>query len=94
MPKYASLVDVRTDFQNAQELTSVWGDIRMDLEDQNAELEHTYAILGEYDFLVIMQAPDRDAAYQAGVALERHGLNAQTMEIMPTEELAQVVDDT
>jgi uncharacterized protein with GYD domain len=94
MPKYASLVDVRTDFQNAQELTSVWGDIRMDLEDQNAELEHTYGILGEYDFLVIMQAPDRDAAYQAGVALERHGLNAQTMEIMPTEELAQVVDDT
>jgi len=94
MPKYASLVDVRTDFQNAQELTSVWGDIRMDLEDQNAELEHTYAILGEYDFLVVMQAPDRDAAYQAGVALERHGLSAQTMEIMPTEELAQVVNDT
>jgi uncharacterized protein with GYD domain len=93
MPKYASLVDVRTDFQNAQELTSVWGDIRSDLEEQNADLEHTYAILGEYDFLVVMEAPDRDTAYQAGVALERHGLDAQTMEIIPTDELAQVVDD-
>ena len=93
MPTYASLVDVRTDFQNAQELASVWGDIRTDLGDQPADLQHTYAILGEYDFLVIMEAPDRDAAYQAGVALERHGLDAQTMEIIPTEELAQVVDD-
>ena len=93
MPTYASLVDVRTDFQNAQELTSVWGDIRADLEDQDADLEHTYAILGEYDFLVVMDAPDREAAFQAGVALERHGLNAQTMEIIPTEELATVVDD-
>ncbi|PSP56580.1 gyd domain protein [Halobacteriales archaeon QS_1_67_19] len=93
MPTYASLVDVRTDFQNAQELTSVWGDIRADLKEQEANLEHTYAVLGEYDFLVIMKAPDRDAAYQAGVALERHGLDAQTMEIMPTAELAQVVND-
>ncbi|UPV99081.1 GYD domain-containing protein [Halorussus gelatinilyticus] len=93
MPEYASLVDVRTDFQNAQDLTSVWGDIRSDLEEQDADLKHTYAILGEYDFLVVMEAPDRDVAYQAGVALERHGLDAQTMEIIPTEELAQVVDD-
>ena len=93
MPEYASLVDVRTDFQNPQELTSLWGDIRTDLEDRDAELKHTYAMLGEYDFLVIMEAPDRDAAYQAGVALERHGLDAQTMEILPTEELANVVDD-
>ena len=94
MPTYASLVDVRTDFQNAQELTSVWGDIRADLEEQEASLEHTYAVLGEYDFLVIMEAPDRDAAFQAGVVLERHGLDAQTMEIMPTEELAGVVNDS
>ncbi|MFC4449204.1 GYD domain-containing protein [Halorussus aquaticus] len=50
-------------------------------------------MLGEYDFLVVMEAPDRTAAYQAGVALERHGLDAQTMEIIPTEELAEVVDD-
>jgi len=29
--------------------------------------------LGQCDFLVIMDVPDRDAAYQAGIALERHG---------------------
>jgi hypothetical protein len=40
-----------------------------------------------------MDAPDRDAAFQAGIALERHGLDGQTMEIRPTEELAHVVDD-
>jgi uncharacterized protein with GYD domain len=93
MPTYASLVTVRKDFQNPQELTSIWGDIRADLEEFDAELSDTYAVLGEYDFLVIMDAPDRDAAYQAGIALERHGLDAQTMEIVPTDRLAQVVDD-
>ena len=93
MAKYASLINIRKDFQNPQELTSIWGDIRAELEEFEADLTDTYAILGEYDFLVIMDAPDRNAAYQAGVALERHGLDAQTMEIIPTEDLAQVVDD-
>ena len=93
MPKYASLVNVREDVQNPQEFTSVWGDIRRDLEDHEAELTDTYAILGEYDFLVIMEAPGRDAAFQAGLALERYGFDSQTMEIIPTEQLAQVVDD-
>ncbi|WP_134669382.1 GYD domain-containing protein [Halorussus marinus] len=93
MHTYASLVDVSKDVQNPQELTSVWGDIRSDLEDRDATLKDTYAILGEYDFLVILSAPDRDAAYQAALALDRHGLDSQTMEIIPTDELAHVVDD-
>lgn len=93
MSTYASLVKVRKDFQNPQDLVSIWGDIRADLEEHDIDLTDTYAILGEYDFLVIMDAPDRDAAYQAGIALERHGFDSQTMEIIPTEELAQVVDD-
>ena len=93
MSKYASLVKVKKEFQNPQDLVSNWGDIRTDLEEFDVELEHSYAMLGEYDFLVIMDAPGRDAAYQAGIALERHGFDSQTMEIIPTEELAQVVDD-
>lgn len=93
MPTYASLLDVRKDFQNPQELTSIWGDVRSDLEEFDAQLRDTYAVLGEYDFLVIVDAPDRDAVFQAGIALERHGLDAQTMEIVPTDDLAGVVDD-
>ncbi|USZ69094.1 GYD domain-containing protein [Halorussus salilacus] len=93
MATYASLLKVRKDFQNPQDMVSSWGDIRTDVEEFDVDLQHTYAILGEYDFLVIMEAPDRDGAYQAGVALERHGFDSQTMEILPTEELAQVVDD-
>ena len=93
MPTYASLVDVQKDFQNSQELTSIWGDIRADLQTYDASLKDTYAILGEYDFLVILEAPDRDAAYQAALSLEGHGLDSQTMEIIPTDELAHVVDD-
>ena len=93
MPEYVSLVKIKEEVQNAQELSSIWGDIKADLDEFETDLTDTYAILGEYDFLVIMDAPDRDAAFQAGIALERHGLDGQTMEIRPTEDLAHVVDD-
>ncbi|WP_158057828.1 GYD domain-containing protein [Halorussus halophilus] len=93
MPKYASLVNIRKDFQNVQELTSIWGDIRAELEEHDAHLEETYAILGEYDFLLIIDAPDRDDVYKASMAIERHGLDLQTMEIVPTDEFATLVDD-
>lgn len=93
MPKYASLVKVRKDFQNVQELTSIWGDIRTELETNAADLEDTYAILGEYDFLIVLDAEDRDDVYKASMAIERHGLDLQTMEIVPTDEFATLVDD-
>lgn len=93
MPKYASLVTVDDDFQNVQELASLWGDVRTELESLNAELENTYAMLGEYDFLVIMDVPDRESAYQVALTMEGHGLDMQTMEIVPTDEFANLVED-
>ena len=93
MPKYASLVDVERDFQNVQDLASLWGELRTELDDYDVELEHSYAILGEYDFLIVMDVPDREAAYQASVSMIGHGLDVQTMEVIPTEEFATLVDD-
>lgn len=56
MPTWIALVEV-TDagFQNLQELTSIWGDIRMEAEELNPDIEltETYALLGQYDFLIV-----------------------------------------
>ncbi|RBI61628.1 gyd domain protein [halophilic archaeon] len=93
MSKFASLVTVEQDYQNVQELASIWGDVRSELEEHNTTLEANYAILGEYDFLLVFDSPDRDAAYQAALCIERYGLDMQTMEIIPMEEFAQLVDD-
>ena len=93
MATYMVLVDIRESIQNSQELTSVWGDIRVEFEEVGVRLEESFAILGEYDFMLVFDAPDRDTAFKAGVAVESHGMDMQTMEIIPIDEFANLVDD-
>ncbi|MFC4987978.1 MULTISPECIES: GYD domain-containing protein [Saliphagus] len=94
MVRYASLVEAADrDVQNAQELASIWGEIRTEFEDHHAELVESYAIMGEHDFLVIFDAPDRDAAFKAALTMRRHGLSAQTMEVVDTDDFADLVGD-
>lgn len=45
------------DPQNPQELASVWGDVRSEAEDIDIEVQSTYAVLGEFDFLAISMCP-------------------------------------
>lgn len=93
MAKYVALVDIRTSVQNAQELASTWGDIRLEFEEFGVELDGSFAVLGEYDFLLIFEAPDRDTAFRAGIAVESYGMDMQTMEIIPMDDFAQLVED-
>ncbi|MFP8955742.1 GYD domain-containing protein [Natrialbaceae archaeon A-CW3] len=94
MPLYASAVEVTDrDVQNAQELASIWGEIRAELESHDAELIDSYAVLGGYDFLVIFEAPDTEAAFTAAVTLHRHGLDAETMGLLDTDQFANIVDE-
>ena len=93
MATYASLVSVQQDFQNVQELAVIWQQFESEMRDFDAELRHSYAILGEFDFLVIFEAPDRDAAFQVVLSMHRNGLDMQTMELVTTDHFASLVDD-
>lgn len=91
MPTYATLVDLdNREVQNAQELASIWGEIRTEFETHGAELRDAYAALGEFDFLVVF---DNEAAFKSALTLHRHGLEGKTMEVVPTEDFSQVVDE-
>ncbi|RQH03397.1 GYD domain-containing protein [Natrarchaeobius oligotrophus] len=94
MPTYASLVELEgRDVQNTQELASIWGEIRTEFEDHDAELIDSYAVLGHHDFLIIFEAGDRDGAFKSALTLHRHGLDAQTMSVVDTDDFAQLVDE-
>ncbi|MFP8954491.1 GYD domain-containing protein [Natrialbaceae archaeon A-arb3/5] len=94
MPTYASLIGLEDrSVQNAQELASIWGEIRTEFDDHDAELVDTYAALGQHDFLVIFEASDRESAFKAALTLRRHGLEGETMAIVNTEDFADLVDD-
>ena len=76
MPTYASLIQLDDrDVQNAQELASVWGEIRTEFEQHNASLEDSYAVMGEHDFLVVFEAADNEAGFKCALTLRRHGLH-------------------
>lgn len=95
MPTYITQVDVNEDqFQNAQELVSIWGAIRDDIEDLGGELDETYAILGDYDFHVMFTVDSNEEAFQVTQVIERHGLDTKTMEALPLDRIGEIVQDT
>lgn len=94
MPTYVSLVDASDrDVHTAQELASIWGEIATEFEEHSSEVLDSYAILGAHDFLVIFEAPDREAAFQSALTLRRHGLSAETMAVLDTDDFAHIVED-
>lgn len=94
MPSYTAFVNVADrDVQNVQELASIWGEVRGEFTEHEAELVDSYAMLGSHDFLVIFEAPDRESAFKSALTLRRHGLEAETMEIVDTDEFARLADD-
>ena len=96
MPTWVALIEVAdAKFQNLQELTSIWGDLRLEVEETNPDIEivDTYALLGRYDFLLVFEAPDRDAVFELSLAVERQGLDMTTMEGVPIEHFAELVTD-
>ncbi|MFB6121239.1 MAG: GYD domain-containing protein [Halobacteriaceae archaeon] len=79
--------------QNVQELADAWGTIRRELDEVGVDVQEAFAALGEVDFVVIYEAPNGDAAFQADVVMERHGFNVQTLEATPTDRFADLVAD-
>jgi uncharacterized protein with GYD domain len=94
MQTYAAFANVETaQFQNVQELASIWGDLRQDLATRDCELRDAYVLLGERDVLLLLDAEDRQAALEASIAAERYGIELQTMEAMHVDDLGEIAED-
>ncbi|MFB6161588.1 MAG: GYD domain-containing protein [Haloferacaceae archaeon] len=91
--KFVALVDVNEEVQNVQEMASVWGDVRQEFEAVGAEIDESYAVLGEFDFLIAFEGPSTETAFKTDVILERHGLDVRTMAVTDTADFAELVRD-
>jgi uncharacterized protein with GYD domain len=85
------VVDER--IQNAQELASIWGDLRNEIADLDGEMNDAYAVLGDHDYLLLFDAPDHETALQISLVVERRGLDMHTHELLPVEEFGSLVQD-
>lgn len=94
MATYAALIDVREgEVENLQRLATVWTDIQAEVEELEGELLDAWALLGRHDYLVLLELPDRAAALQASLTVERHGLDMETLGAIPVEDLGELVED-
>jgi uncharacterized protein with GYD domain len=94
VPTYIAQIDVNEDeFQNPQELVSVWGTIREDIDRLGGDILQTYAVLGGYDFHLAFEVESGEVAFQVSQAIERHGLDTETMRTLPVERIGELVDD-
>jgi len=93
MAEYLVQVKLDQHVQNAQELAGLWGDLREKLEEFDVEGVRSYAVLGDVDFVLIVDAPDRDAAARAAITIGSYGFSTETNEIIPIEEFSDLVGD-
>lgn len=91
---FVAQVDVvEQNVQNAQELASVWGQIRGELDEIGVDVKASYAVLGDVDFVVVYEAPDMETAFKASLTVERHGMDVETLQATPTDHFAQLVEE-
>jgi uncharacterized protein with GYD domain len=63
-------------------------------EERGAKILGSYALLGQYDFLVILEAPDaKMATYVLTKEAEGGNVRYQTMEALSMSEFANLVQD-
>ncbi len=61
-------------------------------EKRGVKILGSYALLGQYDFLVLLEAPDaKTAAYVLTKEAEHGNVRYQTMPALPMEEFAESV---
>lgn len=94
MAKFTVFADVVDgDFQNVQEWTTIWGDVREDVQRLGGEILDAYAVLGGHDFQITYEAADEEAAIRIAVAIERYGLDTDTHQLVSVDRLGELVDD-
>lgn len=64
------------------------------IEDLGGEVKQIYALLGEYDVILIVEMPNMAQAMQASIALKRlTGISFCTAAAVPVEELDTLVGE-
>ena len=73
--------------QQLQDMDQMLDQAREIIEANGARILHAYVILGEYDVLTVMEAPDEKTAAKIGALIATQGsFRAETLAAIPVEE--------
>lgn len=78
--------------QNMRNMDVMLDETRKIIEANGAKILHAYVILGEYDVLTIMEAPDEKTAAKIGALIATQGsFRAETLSAIPVEEFIRSI---
>ncbi|MFO7992247.1 MAG: GYD domain-containing protein [Thermoplasmata archaeon] len=65
-------------------------EVNTEIENMGVDIEAQYALLGEYDFVTILDAPDKKAVSRVALEMGSRGtINTVTMSAMTIDELIE-----
>ncbi|HEX7125746.1 MAG TPA: GYD domain-containing protein [Thermodesulfobacteriota bacterium] len=93
MPTYVSLLKMTPDgAKDIKGLPGRFNDFRKSLEKAKGRLIGAYALMGNYDYLAIVDVPDDTAAVSLALKVAQRGTSTtQTMRAIPMEEFVTLV---
>ena len=90
MPTYVMLTNLTAEgIRTLKNNPNRVGEVNKEVEQIGAKVLAQYATLGQYDFVIIVEAPDDKTMAKVSVELGSRGtMSSQTLAAMPAEELA------
>lgn len=94
MPTYVSLLKMTPDgAKDIKGLSGRFNDFRKNVEKAKGRLIGAYALMGNYDYLAIVDVPDDTAAVSLALKVAQRGTSTtQTMRAIPMEEFVKLVE--
>jgi uncharacterized protein with GYD domain len=96
MPTYAMLSTLGPDgWETLREKPERINEVRREVEALGLTVIAQYALMGQYDFLNVIEAPDEQAMARAAIMLAARGtMRTTTMQAIPVEDLIAALRDS
>lgn len=93
MPYYIALGKLTAEgAKNLAGMIAAMEDVASALDRMGGRLVDDFALLGEYDYLFIAEAPSEEVMYRAAISAAAHGvITLQTIPAIPFEEFGRLV---
>jgi uncharacterized protein with GYD domain len=91
MPKYAMLATLGPDgWETVRQKPDRINQVRAEVEALGLTVHAQYALMGQYDFLSIIEAPDDESMANAAIMLAARGtMRTTTLPAIPVEDLIE-----
>jgi uncharacterized protein with GYD domain len=93
MPMFVMLTNLTSEgVQTLKNNPSRVQEVNKEVEQLGVTVKEQWAVLGQYDFITIVEAPDAKTMAKVSVELGSRGtMSTQTLAAIPVEELAQAL---